>query len=211
MNGHITRYAMSCIMYHGPDAERTALNDAPDLGFPHTRTYGEGGLKTDDAREVSELLQAPPFVGDQRLIVLVGPVDQANQKAADALLKAIEEFDPQRVLPLLWAEDVGSVSRTILTRCRLKWCPGEDPFTDAPDEALQRARGILTSILAEDIAGLCTTLRKEKDVEGLYRALVHVLAWERPDPVLWMRLRPLASLDHMHYSEILAVLLEAVG
>lgn len=200
----------SCILYHGPAAQEAARREASKYGILYGREFGAEGLRVDEARELSGLILSPPYLREDRTVLIAGPMQEANDKAKDALLKALEEFNPDHVLPLLWASDEGSVSATIRSRCVTQWCPGEDPFADAAPEHLNTARQLLTLIIAGDMAGVCMLMRACKDVEGFTRALAHVLAWERPNAALWASLRPLLKYEHLHYTEVLSAVLEVM-
>jgi len=107
---------------------------------------GEEGLKVDEARQVVALLQVVP-VGMDIGVVVVGPLDLAGAGASDALLKTIEGFDDRFVQPILWAHDLGGVTRTIQSRSLARWAPEGDE--DEEDDGLAEAGWSLVSASLE--------------------------------------------------------------
>jgi hypothetical protein len=90
---------------------------------------GEAGLKVDEARLAVKLLATVP-VGTEKGVLVVGPIEMANAKAADVMLKSIEEFDERFIQPILWTHDLGGVSPTIKSRCLDRWAPSLDEIPD---------------------------------------------------------------------------------
>ena len=109
-------------LFHGPNARQAALDKAAEIGPLMAPPFGDNGLKTEEAREIVNLLLTTP-VGEGVGTVVIGPMDDLLPKASDVLLKRVEEFDGTRVHPILWAHDLGSVSTTIRSRCLERWAP----------------------------------------------------------------------------------------
>jgi hypothetical protein len=113
-------------LFHGPNARQAALDKATEIGPLMAPPFGDNGLNVGDAREAVQVLMSTP-IGDGVGTVIIGPVDEDQVstagKTTDVLLKIIEEFDGTRVHPLLWAHDLGSVSKTIRSRCQERWAP----------------------------------------------------------------------------------------
>lgn len=131
------------------------------------------------SREIVDLLGSTP-VGDKIGTMVIGPMDDFTSGTSDILLKALEEFNPLLVWPALWAEDVGDVPDTILSRVLERWCPPipgfepEAPFIPAATSLCDAAlRGRVASIIEtltdnegserEILAASATVLRREND------------------------------------------------
>ena len=201
----------SCILFHGPGARDAALRKVEAVGHLMAPPYGDEGLKVDDAREmVLQLLNVPLRQGLG--VVIAGPLDEANPKAADVLLKSIEEFDGEVVLPLLWANDLGGVSLTIRSRCLDVWCPGVS-VPDDDEKITGMAWELVTRFQERDLCGMPGVLGKkfeEKNGPKLVGAISEVVATHLDDPVmrdLWERLRKIARWTNPKPVEILSVLM----
>jgi len=121
---------------------------------------GDEGLKVDDARQVVSLLSTTP-VGTQIGTLVVGPMDNATVFAADALLKKVEEFNGELVMPILWAFDIGGVRPTIRSRCLSRWAPasGED---DEDVELMQDGCDLQDAAMSGDLVTVARLLKKYK-------------------------------------------------
>src|SRR3989442_8967880 len=73
-------------------------------------------IRIDDVRELRRDLHMRPFEADRRVYVIFS-AQLLNDEAADALLKDLEEPPPYAVI-LLVADDLGSLSETIRSRCQ---------------------------------------------------------------------------------------------
>ncbi len=114
---------------------RPGLDDDPDSRTAHqvaagthpglmhlTRPWDEKGKKFKSDLTVDEVRRIVPFLGSTSAdggwrVVIVDAVDDMNQNAANALLKALEE-PPRRTLFVLIAHVSGRVMPTIRSRCR---------------------------------------------------------------------------------------------
>jgi len=161
--------------------------------------FGEDGLKTDDMREAVDLLGTTP-VGDQTGFVIIGPVDFANENAADVLLKTLEDHDEAYVQPILWASDLGNVSPTIQSRCSTVWCPSresvEQPHLDTATKILRSIKDWdLTTLVQKvqeckgeehELLGALSTKLAEKPTERsvrIWRSLRKILKYQNPKPI----------------------------
>lgn len=109
-------------LFHGPKAREAALRflHAHDLDLRF-----DGELTAQSAREIVELRQEGSLALSP-WAYLIGPVDEASIAGVDGLLKFLEEMGPEDIdVPVLWAGDEGEVLPTLLSRCRVQWCPGE--------------------------------------------------------------------------------------
>lgn len=200
----------SCLLFHGPGAREAALAEVSSLGALVAPPYGDDGLKTDEARSVVASLLSPPL-GKETGVVIVGPMDMANPKASDVLLKRIEEFNPKVVIPILWAHDLGGVSPTIRSRCIDRWAPhGSDAEED--DAVITAAWELVEAVTLKETFRVASALFrvKGKEVE-LLKALAGVLSTDLDDPVkiaLWSRLREVARWQNPTQIEVAAAILE---
>jgi hypothetical protein len=199
----------SCILFHGPGARNAALVASQTLGRLVAPPLGDDGLGVEDAREVVGLLLSTP-VGSRKGVLIVGPMDRAGVKAADVLLKRLEEFPEDIVQPLLWAHDLGGVPPTIRSRCLDRWAPGEVSTED--NEAVTNAAwGLIDAALTGDmkeVAGLVRNCAGQEIL--LLDTLVECLATDLADPnrmAVWGRLRSVAQWKNPAITEIVAALL----
>jgi DNA polymerase III delta prime subunit len=126
---------VSSILIHGPGAEQRALQEALSAGHL-VGNFGKDGLKVDDAREIVVLVNQPPFFPDGKSpVVIIGPLDKAQEKTQDVLLKTVEE--PEGVLLILWAVDAGTVADTIQSRCLIYWAPETEQVVSPLEETAQ--------------------------------------------------------------------------
>lgn len=185
---------MATTLFHGPLAREAAVQAAESHGRMLVEPLGDDGLKVDVSRQIVERLSAVPL-GDAVGTLVIGPVDAATDRAADALLKMLEEFNSKYLMPFLWAEDLGGVQPTIRSRCIQQWCPGRGGAT-AEGPYLRTAEMLCQAALRRRRAAVIEHLKDNKGIEGnLARAAPEVLARKTDWPLearlrLWARLRP---------------------
>jgi hypothetical protein len=157
-----------------------------------TPPAGEEGLKKDEAKRIVEILSSAP-IGSRRGVVVLGPMDLATIDAQDVLLKALEDHREDWVQPILWADDVGGVRPTVVSRCLSEWVDGEAEPLD--DEIIH----IVDAALDGDLPELLVLLHgyKGKPIEVIRQAARVIAA----DPSqtgldLWGRLRSVASFKN---------------
>jgi len=197
----------SALLFHGPRARQEGGQQLPRIGRCVGGPFGEEGLKIDDARSIIALMQSAT-VGDEPGAFIVGPLDLAQQNATDVLLKVIEEFDPEVVRPVLWANDLGAISSTIRSRCIHRWCPG---LEEHDEEMLAFALDLLKAAVDKDRARAIELLRETKASPGdIIDACVRAMSLD-PDQMsgkrymFWERLRRLGGYRYVGKNEILAV------
>jgi len=88
----------------------------PDLSVIQAEQVG-GVLKVDQVRELQRSLALAPYEGRYRVALLLR-MEEAHISAANALLKTLEEPNPQVVLALT-ASDAESLLPTIVSRCEV--------------------------------------------------------------------------------------------
>ncbi len=93
--------------------ERVGRRSHPDLYV--LEPLGDQ-IRIDAIRELRRDLHMRPFEADRRVYLIFG-AHLMNDEAADALLKDLEEPPPYAVIVLV-ADDVGSLSETIRSRCQ---------------------------------------------------------------------------------------------
>jgi DNA polymerase-3 subunit delta' len=133
-------------LFHGPPGvgkRRTALAFAGELladaGRTERRAHPDlyvleplgDQIRIDAVREMRRDLHMRPFEADRR-VYLVFSAQLLNDEAADALLKDLEEPPPYAVIVLV-ADDLGSLSETIRSRCQLV------PFRRLSERAVREA------------------------------------------------------------------------
>ena len=197
----------SCVLFYGPGARQATLNEAYLTGRMMAPPFGDDGLKVEAAREVVTHLMSTP-VGTDLGVVVVGPMDQAGEKASDVLLKVVEEFDAKYVQPFLWAIDVGGVSPTIRSRCLERWAPS---LVEEEDEVLMAAAwDVIDAVAQNDSGRMVTAVRPHlKRGHELLQALAEGLCTDLGDPTkraLWMRVREASRHDRVFPLDIMAAL-----
>lgn len=174
--------------------------------------FGDKGLKVDDAREVVRLTQMPP-VGTEKGAIMVGPLDDAQPEAADALLKTIEELNTNLFVLGLWARDLQDVLPTIQSRCQHEWSPGTAAAAD--EELYGKARDLLQYSRKKDYASLMEVLGEidNDKVEEVLRLIPDVLVQEvrsgkKADLSPWRKIRELLVHKYLKVLDVVAVLCE---
>lgn len=197
------RYS-SPVLFHGPGAHGAALTTARGLGRL-LREFGEGGLKIADSRELLEVMSGAP-VGDGAGVVVVGPMDHAQQVATDVLLKTLEEFDADQVRPVLWAHDETEVSPTIRSRCLRRWCPGS---WQLDEERMVLARELVDAAVDGHVVSIIKLLEDQVPRSILEAAAVALSerGIDQHTQPLWLSLRAALSVGNPSATEALAALL----
>jgi hypothetical protein len=161
-------------LFYGPGARDAAICEANRLGIPVHSAMGEGGLKVEDAREAVAILSAPA-VGDVAGTLVLGPMDEANPKACDTLLKSIEEHRDTDVSPVLWAWDLVEVPPTIRSRCITQWAMGKPEVL--PAAYTEAAFRICDAIVEGELHQVISTVQEsKKDLELLGRSIAQCVA-----------------------------------
>jgi DNA polymerase-3 subunit delta' len=99
-----------------PDSRRIAQMQHPDLSIVQ-REEGDRDIKIDAIRSLQHTLSLSPYTAEHRVALLIN-FDEANDNAANALLKTLEE-PAGRVVLLLTAESTESLLPTIVSRCEI--------------------------------------------------------------------------------------------
>lgn len=195
----------SALLFHGPSARQTALKEASYLGRLLRDPIGEEGLKIGEAREIAELIDFTPL-GDSPGVLVIGPMCRAGRGVPDVLLKSLEEFDPNRIRPLLWAHAEAEVISPVRSRCVLRWCPGEEVFSE---ELIALSRKVSKASLEGDISTVIEGV-KDQDPESLLRGIAMVLSTQKIGEgaqKLWESVREALSVRDPSLSELLSALL----
>lgn len=183
----MSRSSGDCWLYHGPGAQDQVLEDAQAKGRL-MGSYGDANFNIEVARKVVSIMNSTP-VGDRLATLVAGPLDEALLGSLDPLLKAIEEFDGSLIQPYLWAHDLGGVSGTIMSRCFLRWCPGE--YT-VPHEVMDVMERICQAAVDRELDVVIDRLSKLKgqEQEVFQGAALHLSTLEGTKHLrLWERVR----------------------
>lgn len=203
----------SCLLYHGPGARLAALEESARVGRLLLPPLGDKGLKVDEARQLVGMLLSVP-VGNQKGVVVVGPMDHSDFKSSDVLLKSIEEFDSRFIQPILWAHDLGGVTETIRSRCLDRWAPDVEVVEDN-DGLVALGYDLIHFSLTGEWSRIPTLVKgylKEEDTHGgdLLRSIADALRGqlhEEPSQRLWRQVRAVAMHRNPTAIEIIAALL----
>ena len=95
----------------------------PDISYITQEASGSA-IKIEQIRGLQQDIYQTPQRASRRFIV-IDPADKLNISAANALLKILEE-PPSHTVFILMAEQVGSISATILSRCQKYIFPSQD-------------------------------------------------------------------------------------
>ena len=165
---------MSCKLFHGPGAFEDAIQEASRVGVQVVPPIGEGGLRVDAAREAVHILSRPA-AGDQQGVLIIGPMDEANQKSCDALLKIIEDHRAGDVIPILWANDLAEVSSTIRSRCHAEWSLGNGRAVT--QEVYDLSWYLCDSALDGEVSQVLLYLKEgREDLQSLGRGVAQCIA-----------------------------------
>lgn len=208
---------MSCLIFHGPGGRSSALADAHERAFLVRPPMGEDGLKVDAAREIADLFRMPPPGGKRGAFVL-GPMDQAQPGAADALLKTIEDLNHDLFILNLWAFDLEEVMPTIQSRCVDVWCPEQTEHDPQPDESVYDAAHALVEAYRKGDPGMVLeTLQEHAGKADVLRIVPEVLSVDllagrasMTDTRLWLVLREVLTADNLSKTEVAAALMPEV-
>lgn len=134
-------------------------------------------ISIESIRNVVQFLQSTPLEGGWR-IIMIDSVDELNSKAANALLKTLEE-PPRKTLIILISHSLGRVLPTLKSRCiRYEMLPLNDCEMDKTlahllPQASRQERGFLISC-AEGCPGRAVALARLGG-KGFYEHFLKVL------------------------------------
>jgi len=153
---------------------------------------GEDGLRVAQAREAVRILSTRT-IGERRGVLVLGPMDLANDKSCDVLLKSIEEIDPEGTFPILWANDLSEVRETIVNRCLCVWKGGDRTVLDKEVEV--RAVQLVDAVTTNDLNLISRLVRDSKDLRALGDGVAREVSerFQKGDLsalAVWERLRP---------------------
>jgi len=97
-------------------SQQIARMQHPDLSIVQ-RAEGDRDIKIDAIRGLQHTLSLSPYMAAYRVAMLIN-FEEANDNAANALLKTLEE-PPGKVVLLLTAESTESLLPTIVSRCEI--------------------------------------------------------------------------------------------
>jgi hypothetical protein len=146
-------------------------------------------LKVDGVRKLIELFtQVYPH---RNPCLVAGPLDEADPRALDILLKRVEEPTPNSPTLILWANDLGGVPPTIRSRCGEK-------FHYAPvmrHNLYEEAKALFDGLRADNHLGAMMVLKQvEKGSErSFFEAYLEVILNEDSLHLYTERLKSLLS------------------
>src|SRR5579872_4003415 len=112
--------ALNCVGSSSPCGECRECRQILSASHPDVaviaRSEGKNSIQIEQIRDLRELASLKPFQGRWKVYVVRGAEDLTPQ-AADALLKTLEEPQPQVKL-VLTAVDVEALPETIVSRCQ---------------------------------------------------------------------------------------------
>lgn len=178
----------SPIIYHGPSAETESQVRIQTQGVLAVPPFG---TTKDDAREfvVSSMTSYP---GD-RVFILLGPLDDILPGTTDVLLKTLEENPPLGPELVLWCRDMGSVTKTVRSRCLECWCPGKE---SSDPQTQKDAESVITNALHGKWHKVVETTGSYKDnLRALLTAMIVVIS-QRDDgrKRFWSSLRRISGM-----------------
>jgi DNA polymerase-3 subunit delta' len=120
--------ALNCVGEEPPcqqclHCHQIAAGSHPDVSVIEKQD-GKTGILIEQVRVLRDAASLRPYQGRQKVYIIAGSEDLTAQ-ASDALLKTLEEPQPQVTL-ILTASDAESLSSTVLSRCRLVTMRGVD-------------------------------------------------------------------------------------
>ena len=184
-------------LYHGPEARTMACSEANRIGRLLCDPIGDGGLKTDDAREAVSIVSGGVF-GDAEPTMVIGPLCTATPEAADALLKTLEDLSGYVTL-CLWADCIGEVVPTIRSRTKAVWCPAKNTTIDPVKPFEAEGKRAVEFILSGNVGGALQIVEahgKQGKLPSresfLLRAMIRALSALPPDEGvrrLWSSIR----------------------
>ena len=166
----------------------------PDLAVIQAESEG-GILKVDQVREVQHALSLKPYQSKFRVAIFLR-FQEANDNAANALLKTLEEAPAHAVL-ILTADNPEQLLPTIVSRCeilRLRPLPVEAIEADLRGRGVDEERARLISHISGGRPGYARRLSKD--------ATLHEKREERLNDL--QTLLPAARVEKFTYAEKLA-------
>ncbi len=202
----------SCYLFHGDGAKDRAVQEALSVGFLAESPIGDDGLKIDDVRMIVEQL-AVPHMGEKRPCFVVGPMDEANYKASDGLLKTIEERPQDEFSPvlILWAKDLEAVPPTIRSRCVHFWV-NDNSSQEMDDVLWDSAYQAVRAFVSGDLVQVIHYVKfADKQEHKFVDYCARVLSADLSDPkriTLWQRIRAVSVHRSLFFSELMSAFIQ---
>lgn len=175
---------MTVHLFHGPGAKEQASNLAPKCGRI-LYIQEDAKLNVQSARDVVDLLSSPPL-GNQKGVVVLGPVDKSNPKALDVLLKTLEELDSSLFEVFMWADELSAVRPTIRSRSTPVYVPGLQSPT------LESFSGFFDKHIADQLQVLTEHKSAPLDIlQALAKDAFESQQWDQ-----WASLKSTGVLEH---------------
>lgn len=146
------------------DCKQIAAMAHSDLAVVQAENEG-GILKVDQVREVRRTLSLKPYQSKYRIALFLR-FHEANDNAANALLKTLEEA-PAHVILLLTADNPESLLPTIVSRCevlRLRPLPIEEVQRELENRGTESSRAELIAHVSGGRPGYAFRLAEDKSL-----------------------------------------------
>lgn len=180
-------------IFHGPNALTTSQLQLTLARPPFGTSKAEVMSFVDSARI------PPPSTGTA---ILLGPLDDVLLGSSDVLLKTLEENPEFGPVLALWANDIGSVSRTIRSRCLDVWCHGSSNVSPDLDES---ASSILECVGTKNYLRLVSEVQRWKDdLTSLVMAISSKLVGNAR---LWSTFRPVTRMRTLTVPMVVSALI----
>lgn len=145
------------IIHHGLGVTQGLSEYIEDNGLKQVKPAYEK-LNADGVRNlVADLKQIYPI---NKPCLIAGPLDDADFKVLDTLLKIIEEPIPNTPELILWAYDLGSVPLTIRSRCGEKYWFG----VDVEHKCLSKAKSLIDALIEKDYQEVLSVVKSLGDL-----------------------------------------------
>lgn len=150
------------LLFEGPEAKTVVYRESDRLIRIYDIDLSEG-LKVEQARDLSQLLLGRSVT--EGSVVVLGPLDRVTAKAADALLKALEEL-PGGMGVMGWGVELGNLPPALRSRSTIRYCPGptgpllevEEAARQAVDAVMGRPWEVQRLLEGLDPVGFCLSM-----------------------------------------------------
>lgn len=152
-----------------PVCKRVSENSFSDIRVTDALITLEKTPKIDEIRDIISWAYTSPMEGDHKLVI-INNIDKLNIRAANLLLKTIEE-PPQKTFFILSAKDKHSVLPTILSRSMVITF---EPIKDYGDDellALTNGRWELARRLASDAEAVSRLKREASEINTILNSI----------------------------------------
>jgi DNA polymerase III delta prime subunit len=169
------------LLYHGPASKEH---------IPEGTTY----YLLDSIETIKLFVSSIQEAGICNKTYAIGPIDEISDRAADALLKTLEELDSNITL-YLWCCNIQAVKKTLISRCQIRWFGSQELYT-----AEEKAAGDLIKSATSLAQIIKVSLQKDLNLK---KSLEYCL---KTDPSLWVYVKYLFKYETILPSEFISAL-----